>query len=75
MLTVVTAAVIGRSCLADNKVDIESWSSSSRGIFDNRTRHPHGNSFEHGGQPTFYTGSVILKNSIGCVHLLHHGPL
>ena len=32
-----------RSCLAGNKANIESGSSSSRGIFDNRTTHTHGN--------------------------------
>ena len=40
MLTVVAAA-IGRSCLAGIKADVQS---SSRGIFDNRTRHLRGNS-------------------------------
>ena len=42
MLTVIAATAIGRSCSAGNKEDVKS-ASSSRGIFDNRTRHPHGN--------------------------------
>ena len=32
-----------RSCSAGNKADVESGSSSSRGIFDNRTTHLRGN--------------------------------
>ena len=42
MLTVVAAAAMGRSCSAGIKADIKS---SSRGIFDNRSRLPHGNIF------------------------------
>ena len=55
MLSVVTAAAIGRSCLAGNKVDVESGSgsgsssgggsgsSSRRELSDNRTTHSCGN--------------------------------
>ena len=39
MVTVVTDAAIGRSCSAGYKAGVE----SSRGIFDNRTMHLHGN--------------------------------
>ena len=50
MLTVAPAAAataIGRSWSASNKADVESGSSSSRGIFDNRTTHLHGNGDSH----------------------------
>ena len=43
MLTVITAAAIGRSYSVGNKADVESSSSSSSGIFDNTAMHPHGN--------------------------------
>ena len=43
MLTVVTAAAIAGAAWLAIKVDVGSGSSSSRGIFDNRTTHSRGN--------------------------------
>ena len=42
MLIVVTAAAIGRSCSAGIKADVES---SSKGIFDDRTKHSRSKHF------------------------------
>ena len=63
----IVAAASGWSGSAGNKADVES---SSRGIFDNRTRHPRGNCRTAlwqnqycGGEPNILPGPLLEQST------------